>query len=46
VHGSGEDVGVEVGPVLDAEDDILLSMLELDFGDVELVHAHFHDDWL
>ena len=39
-----EDVGVEDGPVLDAEDDILLSMLALDLGDVELNQAQFYED--
>ena len=39
-----EDVGVEDGPVFDAEDDILLSMLTLDLGDVELDQAQFYKD--
>ena len=36
--------GVEDGSVLDAEDDILLSMLALDLGDVELDQARFYED--
>ena len=36
-----ENVGVEDGPVVDAEGDILLT---LDLGDVELFQAHFYED--
>ena len=39
-----EDVGVEDGPVLDAEDDILQRMHALDLGDVELDQAQFCED--
>ena len=39
-----DDVGVEDGPVLDAEDDILLSMLALDLGDVKLDQARLYED--
>ena len=38
------DVSVEDGPVLDAADDLLLSMLALDLGDVELDQAQFYED--
>ena len=39
-----EDVGVEDGPLLDSEDDIHLSILALDLGDVELDPAQFYED--